>query len=228
MTGQRITESLRFWWTYLGALFLVTLPFSVAGEAVQWLLGPLTLTENDQIQLNIAALLPFIALKPLAEGALIAQLSAIESGKPKSLSYCLGFALALAPVLYAIYGILLLLVGVGWMAFILPGIWLYARFCLAPWIATLEGVPVMNSLQISLLRTRETQWVIFATLCLLGMLALLAATGVAAFMIQLLGENEVSRLLVAIITGLFGCLINVLVFRFYGLTRPASPQPEIV
>ena len=226
MTGQRITETLRFWWTYLGALFLVTLPFSVAGEAIQWLLGPLTLSENDQIQLNIAALLPFIALKPLAEGALIAQLSSIEGGKPRNLGYCLGFALTMAPVLYAVYGILMLVVGVGWMAFILPGIWLYARFCLAPWIATLEGVPVINSLQLSLLRTRESQWVIFATLCLVGMLAILAATGVASVFTQLLGENEASRLLAAVMTGLFGCLINVLVFRFYGLTRPLTPVPQ--
>jgi len=219
---QRLKESLRFWWRYLGALLLVTLPFSIAGEAVQWVLGPVVTETDAGATLNAVTLLPFLALKPLAEGALIGQLAAIQAGQPRSLAACLQFSIRVAPVLFPIYLLLALAVGMGWMLLVLPGIWIYARCCMAPLLAALENTPVGDSFRTAWQRSHTLQWELFGALCLMAVVVILGAAATTALLEALLGNTPWSRLLGSIVAGVLSALINVLVFRYYVLTRPPT------
>lgn len=225
---QRLSESLRFWWRYLGALLLVTLPFSIAGEAIQWVLGPVMIDADDGPALNAVTLLPFLALKPLAEGALIGQLAAIQGGQPRSLAECLWFSIRVAPVLFPIYLLLALAVGMGWMILVLPGIWIYARCCMAPLHAALENTGVSDSFRTAWHRSNALQWEMFGALCLMAVMIILGATTVTALLEALLGDTSWSRVLASVLAGILSALINVLVFRYYVLTRPPtrSAVPE--
>lgn len=224
MIGQRINESLRFWWGNLGALLLVTLPFALAGEGLQWAFGPIISGSAEQPTVNGAGAVAYLSLRPFAEGAIIAQLAAIQAGRARGLGDCLLFSLRMAPVLFIVYALIAVAVAMGWMAFILPGLWLYARLCLAPYIATLENRPITEAFRATLARTREMQWQILGSICLLGILLMFILLGIGGLLAGLLGDHAGTALVLAVITGLFGALINVLVFRFYVLSLPAEQE----
>ena len=220
MPLERILESLRFWWRNLGPLLLVTAPFAVGGELLQWWLGPaLEEVDDEQIRVNTVGALALLALRPFLEGAVIGQLAAIQAGRPRGLGACLMFALRMAPALVPVYLLVISLSYAGLLLFLLPGIWIYSRLCLAPFIATLEAQPPLEALRSSVERTRGTQqWIIFAAVALAGtgLLLMLVITG--TLLQQLLGENHASTMLLAILTTLGGALISVLAFRFHLLS----------
>ncbi len=91
MIGHRFREILLFWWRHLGPLFLVTAPFALITEATQWIFGPsfvLPETEGAALQFSGISLAIILLVRPLAEGALYVQLSAISNGKPRGLLAC--------------------------------------------------------------------------------------------------------------------------------------------
>ncbi|QJX02777.1 hypothetical protein HML84_16465 [Alcanivorax sp. IO_7] len=47
MIQQRLKESLYFWRRHLAALFLVSAPFTLLGEALQWTIGPVIVNGAD-------------------------------------------------------------------------------------------------------------------------------------------------------------------------------------
>ena len=134
MIFQRIKESLYFWWRHLAALFLISAPFALLGEASQWVLGPFLVTDaNGQPSgLNLASILALLLIRPIAEGALIAQLASIQSGRWRGLLACTLPALALYPLLLGTYFIIASGVVLGWMALFFPALWVYARLSFAP------------------------------------------------------------------------------------------------
>ncbi len=229
MPGQRILESLRFWWRNLAALLLVTAPFAIAGEFVQWWLGPaLEETDEQQIAVNAAGALALLALRPFLEGAVIGQLSAIQSGRARGLGDCLLFSLRVAPWLVPVYLLVLSLSYAGLLLFILPGVWIYSRLCLAPFITCLEGRAPLDALRQSVERTRgNQQWIIFVTVAMTGIMVLFALLLCASLLQQTVGDNQTTGVLLAILTALGGALISVLVFRFHVLSAPGDgPQPD--
>ena len=227
MPLERILESLRFWWRNLGALLLVTAPFAVAGELLQMWLGPaLEEADDEQIRVNTAGALTLLAMRPFLEGAIIAQLASIQAGKARGLGYCLLFTLRMAPVLVPVYLLVLSLTYAGLLLFLLPGIWIYSRLCLAPFIVSLEAQTPLEALRKSVERTSGIrQWVIFAAVALAGtgLLLVLMLTGI--MFQQVLGDNHTSAMLLAIVTTLGGALISVLAFRFHVLSSgPAETE----
>lgn len=226
MPGQRILESLRFWWRNLAALLLVTAPFAIAGELLQWWLGPALEEAGDQqVRVNAAGALAILALRPFLEGAVIGQLAAIQSGQARNLRDCLLFSLRVAPWLVPVYLLVLSLSYAGLLLFILPGIWIYSRLCLAPFITSLERLPPMDALRQSVERTRgNQQWVIFLTIAMAGIMVLFALMLSATLLQQVAGENQTTGMILAIITALAGALISVLVFRFHVLNAPTDTE----
>ena len=108
MISQRFREILFFWWRNLGPIFLVTAPFALLTEASQWLFGPSFVFPEEAggaLQFSGISLAIVLLSRPLAEGALIAQLAATRTGKPAGLLQCLAAALLVYPMLLATYAI---------------------------------------------------------------------------------------------------------------------------
>lgn len=226
MITLRIQESLRFWWRHLGPLFLVTVPFSLITEAVSWWRGPIFVIHDNTLQgINIVTALLTLAVHPFAQGALIAQLAAIQSGRPRGLGDCLLFSLRMAPVLVVIYLFIAMAMYAGLLLLILPGLWLYGRFCLAPLVATLESRAPPEALRESLMRTRTVQWQLLAALVLLWLMVLSAVNIFGAAILSLLGDNAGSQMILTLVADMGAALVGVLIFRFYVLSRPDTEVP---
>ena len=222
MIGQRLNETLRFWWQNITALLLVTLPFALLGETAQALLGPAIMAGEEGISVTQSSAVILLLLHPLTAGAVMAQLTAIQSGGARSLGDCLLFSLRAMPLLLLTYMLLGLSVYFGLLLFFFPGIWLYARLCQAPFIAVLENRTPLQSLQQSFLRSATDQWQILAAITLIFMLIVIIVLFAATLVTGLLGSNTLSSLILGGITGLVTCLLNILVFRYYGLLQPQA------
>ena len=226
MIAQRLQESLRFWWQYLAALLLVTAPFAVSGEFVQWGFGPALSADESGLHIGHLSALLLLLLRPFAEGAVMAQLVAIEGGRPRGLGDCLMFCVRAAPTLLVTFLFLGVLVYLGLMLLIFPGVWLYARLCQAPFIAVLEGRTPVQALQESFRRTQADQWQILLAVTLAYMMVLLVTNTFGVLVLNLLGDQKISTLLIALATSLLSAMPTVLIFRYYGLHRPSAPPTD--
>jgi hypothetical protein len=229
MIFERLRESFIFWWRNLGAIALVTIPFSLISSAIVLALGaPLTRQADDTLALNGVTLALIFVVRTLAEGTLIAQLAAISGGRPRSFVECAAFALTITPALLLCNLVILSGASLGLLAFILPGAWIYVRLSLAPFLVALERASVGDALKSSLGRTREIQWELLAGWLLLLVSVISISNIVGALLIGAGGDHAGTSIVLDMFTALGGGLLHVLLFRYYGLSKsgqtPANPN----
>lgn len=227
MILQRLSEAFYFWRRHLGALFLITAPFAVLGEAVQWVLGPYFITNQagQLASLNLAAMVVSLLIRPLAEGALVMQLASIHNGHWRGLVACVLPALALYPLLLVTYFIVSLGMSIGLMLLVLPAFWVYARLGFAPFRVMLNREGPLTALRGAFRQSASCQWPLLLTIVLAGGLVFSAMGLLSSLIVGVLGENAGSLLITALLAGLATSLVNVVVFRFWllasGDTTPA-------
>ena len=224
MILQRLKEALFFWRRHLAALFLISAPFTLFGEVLQLVIGPVLVTGDDGtlIGFNAISMTTLMLLRPLAEGALIVQMAHIQQGRARGLLACTLPALARYPFLLATYFMLALAVSLGWFLLILPALWLYARLCFAPFQLMLRGDGPITALQNGFLRSSASQWPLLAALLLSFLLVLVLSLVANSLVMSLLGENAGSLILTGVISGLLATLVNVVAFRFWVLAEPEA------
>ena len=220
MFGQYFREILAFWWRHLGAIFLVTAPFALAGEALQWALGPTMLIEDDRIGgFNLGSIVALMLLRPLAEAALMIQLGALQQGKARGLLACLLPALMLYPALLVTYLLIGIGVSLGWLAFIFPALWVYTRLCIAPFLVVLRGSGPIQALRDSFQLTRSQQWSLLFTLLSLFLFALMVSSTFSGLLVALLGNTGGTMLITALVSALMSATLNVAVLRYWNLSE---------
>lgn len=229
MILTRVHEALRFWWNYLGPLLVITAPFALAGEAMQlWQGSALKLDEEGVFQgFTAISVVTLVLLQPFSEGALIARLEAIEQGVQRTFVDCVLVGARVAPALLLTYAIMGVGVYVGFLMLILPGVWLYIRLSLSAFLVTLEGLAPIEAVQTSFERTAGSiQWQLLLALLFLALLVFSAVNLVGGAAQSALGEHAGLDLALSILAALGGTLLSVLIFRFYGLTRPSPTDGE--
>ena len=170
MILQRLKESLYFWRRHLAALFVISAPFALIGEAFQWLVGPVIVNDagGQVVGFNAASMLFLMMLRPLAEGALIFQLSIIQRGDGQGPWHSILAAFLRFPYLLGTYFLMALAVSVGWMLLFFPAFWIYARLCFAPFRVMLRGDTPLNALRTAFTRSGPCQWHLLAAILLAG------------------------------------------------------------
>lgn len=237
MVFERISEAFRFWSSNLAAIMLVTLPFALTGAALEIATGANELDlEKFQLTTGLAVYaLSAVVLAAFAEAALVAQLAAIQQGKARSLLDCLLFALAKGPGILAIYLLLgvaviplvtLLGVPLIGMAAFAALVWLYVRLSLAAFILALENQSPLRALRHSFIRTDAMQWPMLGAWLLTGLIVMSTLALGGALLVELLGQGAGTSVLVKAAVSVFGASLNVLLFRFYGLSRPQTDPAD--
>lgn len=226
MIQQRLKESLYFWRRHLAALFLVSAPFTLFGEALQWILGPVIVSGADGkvVGFNALSMALLLLIRPLAEGALIVQMASIQQGQPRGLLACVLPALTRFPFLLAAYFMMALAVSVGWMLLFFPALWIYTRLCFAPFRLMLRNEGPLQSLQAAFEQSSSCQWPMLLSLVLSGLLVFVLAAVVNTLVVGLLGDNAGTLLVSALIAGLLATLVNVVAFRFWILVDAPPAQ----
>lgn len=236
MISQRLLETLRFFRRNLLSLFLVTAPFALLSQGIQWWQGDIVTADAEgQIKsVNAIAILLVMLVQPFSDAALATQLGAIQNGRPRSLAECLLTAVTSGPFLLAAYLIvglalitpLLLLAPVmaaltpriGAMIFAALSLWIFIRLSLTPFLVVLEGRDPLLAVKTSFMRTQPQQWPMLGAVLLMALLAAFTLELLGQGILQLAGENPFSDGTLALLGGLAGALVMVMVFRFYVLT----------
>ncbi len=217
MLADRLTEVFRFWRFGLLSLLLVVLPFTFIGLGIQIALGAPLQVEEDVLLINWPTLALLALLYPIASGALIAQLAAIQQGQAASLSQCVAASLRYATLLLFTYALLGSAVYIGLIALVLPGIWLYARLSQGPFIVMLEQQNPIEALRLSFARTEKYQWQILLGIMVLAGVVLFVTLLSASLSQVVAGESPLGDVIHLLITAPVGILIDILIFRFYSL-----------
>jgi hypothetical protein len=223
MMFERLRESVTFWWRNLGAIALVTIPFSLLSSALVLFAGaPLVRTEAGDLQLNGLTLALVFVIRTLSEAALIAQLAAIAAGRPRGLAECALFALTIAPAMLLCNVLVLTGTSLGLLAFILPGIWIYIRLSMASFAIALESAAPLDALQRSFSRTTGVQWELMSGWLLLLTALLLIISVIGGVLGGITGNHAGAAVVLDLLTAVGAALLHVLVFRYYGLVK----QPD--
>jgi len=225
MISERLQEALRFWWRHLPAIALVVIPFSLLNSAAALVFGPpLTMTEGQATDVNGITLGLIFVLRTLAEAALIAQLAAIAGGQARGLGDCALLALRVAPAMLLCNLIVVSAVSAAFMLLILPAVWLYIRLSLATFSVVLENVSAGAALRLSVMRTQAQQWQLLGAWLLLAAAVLFASLIVTALLQSVAGTHAGIGVVMEMITALGVALLQVLLFRYYGLARDREKQ----
>lgn len=221
MIFERIQESLFFWQRNFSAIALVVVPLALLTTGIELLTGPALMQPAPEAApvLNPAGALWAILSPIFTQAVLIPQLAAIQAGSPRGLQDCLLIGITTLPVLLAVNLITSAAMFIGLLFLILPGIWIFVRLSLAPFIAVLESLSTREALKKSFLRTDIVQWPMLGAWLLLLLCILTVFNILGGLLFQLAGDNPGSRLLLGVLLGLGASLLHVLLFRFYGLTR---------
>ncbi|MCG8437260.1 MAG: hypothetical protein MI751_04185, partial [Pseudomonadales bacterium] len=221
MLGQRFREILYFWWHNLGPLFLVTAPFALMGEAVQWLFGvtlALPETADGALEGSGISLALVLLMRPLAEGTVISQIAAARTGKPAGLVACMAPPLLMFPALLATYAIMAIGVALGWMAFFFPALWVYTRLSFAPYLVVLHRHNPIQAIRQSFIMTERQQWPLLLMVVVVFLAYLLASSSLAQLISALVSHSAAANLLIALPVSLLATGMNVAVFRYWELS----------
>ena len=225
MIFERLKEALYFWRRHLAALFLISAPYALLGEAAQWVMGPFLMFDGDQLTgINLSVGLVMLLIRPLAEGALIMQLASIHQGRAQGVIACTLPALMLYPALVLTYFLIGIGVTLGWTLLFFPALWVYTRLCFAPFRVVLHRQSPIAALRGAFQYSGPCQWPLLGAILLTGliMFGLIGLTN--TLFVGLLGESAGVGLVINVLASLITTLINVVVFRFWLLNDPGTQQ----
>lgn len=217
MVLQRLNEAFYFWRQHLGALFLITAPFALLGEMVQWFLGPYFISNGtgQLLKLNATAMVVTLLLRPLGEGALVVQLASIHHGRWRGIWACVLPALTLYPMLLVVYFVISLGMSIGFMLLVLPALWVYARLGFAPFHIMLNREGPLTALRGAFQQSANCQWPLMFTVLLAGGSVFVIISLLSSLLVTLLGGNAGVFLLTSLLASLGAALVNVVMFRFW-------------
>src|SRR5699024_12678118 len=103
------------------------------------------------------------------------------------------------------------------------GLWICAPYSLVPFVVLLENRPPIDSLNASCQRTKTQQLPIMFSAVVVGSIILLVTVLSATLLGETLGaENKSAVIIHTLTTAPAGILLDILIFRFYSLTKPVA------
>jgi hypothetical protein len=165
--------------------------------------------------------------QPIYTGGLIFMISRLVSGEGWSIKESLLVGLGCWLNLLVVNVISSVLIILGLLAFILPGLVIFARLSLAEFSVVLERLSPIDALLHSNRIAKQFAWQIIGSAVLLSALLIsvkiLINLIIAAFSLKHLFMFMVSELIIIILWS----NITILLFRYYGLATEASQHNEI-
>lgn len=200
-------------WNFLGNHFWLLALFTLPFLAVDFFVEYLGFEETKNQLASSVALVNSFLLWPLLQGILILLIAKLADSDRLTLSEAVKQVIPFWVGLFVVNTITQVVVGLGLLFFILPGIWLYLKLFLAPYYVVLEGKPAIESLQQAYENSEEH----FATF-LKTLLPPLVLTLVILFIASGTGNGNYPLLISELlISKLLSIYITIVEYRLYQL-----------
>lgn len=218
---QPLQEAYYFFKKNLWAVCLVLFPLLLPVLLVQHLISVAVTPFLKTMPL--LAMIPSgieLIMRPFYTGSLISLLASLVQNKPWSLKGCYAAALQYWPPLFLLMVYCNTVVSIGFLAFIVPGLWLFSRYAFVNFVTVLQQLSFTSAIQKSIELTLPYRAPIMATSGLLLALTMLFYVGSKAFVDHLV-EHPIFVQGISLATDLVGFLIiallDILLFRFFCL-----------
>ncbi len=198
----------------LFALLAYIIPVSIVITSLSFIIANSFTTTDELEKIKILVTVNFL-FNPVYLAGLIFLLSALSNNKAISLSQCLGlgiykwFGLFMVSVLYG------LLTGLGLFLFVIPGVWIFLRLILAPFLVVLNGASPINAISESFRLTESEFWNIAGTTILIFSSIILLQQSIISF----LPDNAIITIAVSVLGDILWSILTILWFRYYDLLK---------
>ncbi len=170
--------------------------------------------DDEMLHVKVLLFSHFI-LNPLYLGGLIYLLLQLSRQKQVNIQKCVVFGfynwfpLFLVSVLYGV------LTGIGLFMFVLPGIWIFIRLILAPFLVVIDKTSPLDAVGESFALTKNEFWNILG----LSMLVFLLLLLLQQFMFQSLPETTLAQTISSIVGDILWSFLTIIWFRYYDLLK---------
>ncbi len=214
--SQILSDVFFFYRKNINQLLAYILPVSLAITILSLVIANLIPTTDELEKIKILIVINFI-FNPIYLAGLIFLLSSLSNQKPGertiTLSQCIGLGIfKWAPVLAVsiIYG---MLTGIGLFLFIMPGLWIFLRLILAPFLVVLKDRSPIDAISESFSKTATEFWGIAGTTMLIFLSIILLQQSVISF----LPDSTIVTVLVSVLGDVLWSILTLVWFRYYDL-----------
>ncbi|MFK5985553.1 MAG: hypothetical protein QM479_09020 [Pseudomonadota bacterium] len=210
--SQILMDVFFFYRKNMTQLLTYIIPVSFVITVMSFLIANNFAVSDDVEKIKILVVVNFI-LNPVYLAGLIYLLSSLSNDRSISPLKCLGlgiykwFALFMVSVFYG------LLSGIGFFMFVLPGIWIFMRLILAPFLVALNGRSPIEAISESFRLTEKDFWSIAGT----TMLIFLSIISLQQSLISILPDTTIVTIFISVVGDVLWSVLTVLWFRYYDL-----------
>ena len=217
MIFEYIKQSLFFLRQNIKTLVAINLPFIIISylfmQQFDLSLESQTPQQLADAMLTISAF--NLLLMPMYWGATIAFMQSTIDGKPYSATQSLLASTKLWFKLFVVFTIYSLLISMGLLLFIIPGIYIAVRLSIADYICMIEKRPILDCLNDSWKQTKEYIWPIFHGVALISITVLILRMLTINFIHSIFPDQTGISILINIVFDILNLLVLIYGFRIY-------------
>ncbi|MGB5985896.1 MAG: hypothetical protein WBG37_11370 [Desulfobacterales bacterium] len=224
---RMLADTLYFFRRNLFPLLVLAALIHVPYQAATHFLIPSAPEGQGSMAGGLLAIFLFLAIQTFHQAAQIRLFADSLEGRPWSLAHCLRTALATVLRLMPAYVIASVITALGALTFILPGLYLAARFAFYSYFIVLEGAEPVSALKASLAATKPYVWPLMGGMLLIGCPLLILVVLTTEQIYKTVPSGLVLGFWV-VCSFIVATLIAILKFRFYCLSKEEmrAPFPE--
>jgi hypothetical protein len=224
MTFEYIRQSLYFFRNNFKTLAIINLPFIILSY---FIFSQFDLSIENQTPQQLANTMLVISgfnllFMPIYWGASIVFMQSNMQKQRYSPSQCILASIKLWPKLLVVFFFYTLFISLGFMAFIVPGIYIGIRLSLADYICVTENQSAMQCFKQSWERTAQYFWPLFQGIAIISVGVLLLRSLTLSFFDGLFPDSQSLRILLNIGFDLMNVLVLIYGFRIYCLIKTES------
>lgn len=218
---QPLQEAYYFFKKNLWAICLVLFPLLLPVLLVQRLLNVVIAPFLKTMPwLTLIPTWVDLIARPFYTGALVFLLASLVQNKPWNIRDCYRVAVLYWPPLFLLMVYCNIVTSIGFLAFIVPGLWLFSRYAFVNFVAVLQKLSFASAIQRSVELSLPYRAAIMVTSGLLLLFTLLFYVGSTIFVDKLEGHPVFAQgisFVVDLVGFLILTLLDILLFRFFCL-----------
>lgn len=215
--SQILSDVFFFYRKNIGSLLAYIIPVSLIITVLSFFIANSFTSSTDELErIKILVIVNFI-FNPIYLAGLIFLLSSLSNNRSISLSQSLGLGLYKWLALFTVSVFYGLLTGIGIFMFIVPGIWIFLRLILAPFLVVLNGRSPVDAISESFRLTEKEFWNIAGTTTLIFLSIILLQQSLISLLPETTADMTIAAIFVSVLGDILWSILTILWFRYYDL-----------
>lgn len=221
MIFEYIKQCLFFFRLNFSSLAIINLPFIAISYFALEQIGLAEANQSPEVLANkLLTLSAFnLLIMPIYWGATIVFMQSTVEGPTYSPGQAVIASIKIWYKLFLVFLLYSLCISFGFMAFIIPGIYIAIRLSIADYLCVIEKQSVFQSLKLSWLQTKDYVWPIFQGVAIILIAIVLLRSVLMAILVSLFNDQGIISMIAKITFDLLNMLVLIYGFRMYCLIK---------